>query len=490
MKQKLFLAAAGLSAAATLQSAKPAQKQPNVLFICVDDLRTDLGCYRSSEVKTPHLDKLAQGGSLFFNHYVQIPTSGASRGSMLTGMLPRSRADLSNESCRTKMAGKAESNISESMFHQLKRNGYYTVGIGKISHYVDGLLYAYTEPTGTEWEMPHSWNEMLFNPGKWGTGWNAFFAYADGENRQSRKGQVKPYECAEVDDDGYPDGLTANLAVSKIQELAKRDTPFCLAVGFFKPHLPFNAPKKYWDLYDEASLAVTPAPDIPHGINRASLHNSNEFGSYKLGDENASLDHPVTDAYARKLRHAYYAATSYMDAQVGRVIDELKRQGLYDNTIVVVWGDHGWHLGDMQVWGKHTVFETALNSTLIVKAPNAKAGVENRRIVSSIDIYPTLMELCNIRVDYPLDGASFAKLLTKPNDKSWKEATYGYFANGISLRTPTYRLTRYFREQQPTVELYRYDTDKFERENIAAENPDVVDRLDALWQKGNTHLYD
>lgn len=242
-------------------------------------------------------------------------------------------------------------------------------------------------------------------------------------------------------------------------------------------------------MYDQASLNTSPAPNIPQGIDQASLHNSHEFNSYKLGDETASLSTPLSDAYAQKLRHAYYAATGYVDAQVGKVVEELKRQGLYDNTIIVVWGDHGWHLGDLSVWGKHTLFETSLKSTLIIKAPGAKEGVENRRIVSSIDIYPTLMELCGVQTKHKLDGHSFASLLVNPNDKSWQEASFGYFANGISVRTADHRFTRYFRDEEPTIELYEYTTDGFERRNIASDNADKVDQLNTIWQKGNTGVY-
>ena len=194
---------------------KANETKPNILFICVDDLRRELGAY-GSVVKTPNIDRLASQGSLFFQHYVQVPTSGASRASMLTGHFPKDKSDLSNEACRTRLSDKPEGEIPETMFHHLRRNGYYTVGIGKISHYVDGCLYGYEAPKTEKPELPYSWDEMLFDAGKWGNGWNAFFGYADGSNRQSRKKQVKPYECADVADEGYPDGLTANLAVKKL----------------------------------------------------------------------------------------------------------------------------------------------------------------------------------------------------------------------------------------------------------------------------------
>lgn len=465
------------------------RNKPNVLFICVDDLRRDLGCY-GSQVISPNIDKLAGKGTLFFNHYVQVPTSGASRASMLTGMLPHDKSDLSNEACRTRLSGKPETEQPETMFHHLKRNGYYTVGIGKISHYVDGLLYGYTDEVGDAYELPYSWNEMLFDAGKWGTGWNAFFAYADGSNRQGKKQLVKPYECADVDDNGYPDGLTADLAVQKLKELSEKNEPFCLAVGFFKPHLPFTAPKKYWDLYQEDDISISPVSFIPEGCHRISLHESAEFNNnYKLGEEKASLDKKVSDAYARKLRHAYYACISYVDAQIGKVLDALEQSGQADNTIVILWGDHGWHLGDHLVWGKHTLHEISLSSAFIVSAPGKKKGVNNRRIVSSVDIYPTLMDLCGVEIPNGLEGHSFANLLDKPEDKTWNDVSYSYYRAGMSVRTPEYRMARYFADGEIITELYQYVQDILERKNIADEQKEVVTDLLPLWEEGNTLGY-
>ena len=470
-----------------LKSEKAKQK-PNVLFICVDDLRPELGCYGSSYIHSPNIDKLAQTGVVFTNHFVQVPTCGASRYSMLTGMLPKEKGYLSNEACRTYISGKQETEVPETFIHYLKQNGYYTVGIGKISHYVDGLLYGYTDSVGTEYELPHSWDEMLLNPGKWGTGWNAFFGYTDGSNRQSRKKQVKPYEMGSVDDLGYPDGLTAELAIQKMNELSKKGKQFFLAVGFFKPHLPFNSPKKYWDLYDEDKLPLSPNPFIPENVNKASLHASGEFNGYELGDEEATLEGPVSDEYARKLRHAYFACISYTDAQIGKLLDELEKLGLEKNTIIVLWGDHGWHLGDQLVWGKHTIFERALKSAFIVKIPGKKGGIQVNKVVSTVDIYPTIVDLCGLNMPMQTDGKSLVPLLKNPS-QAYKEASYGYFRNGISVRTDQYRLTKYYRNEEPTIELYDHQTDPNETKNIAGENPEIVEKLLPIFEKGNTGLY-
>jgi len=467
---------------------KSGPEHPNVLFIAVDDLRPELGCYGASYIQSPNIDKLAASGALFTNHFVQVPTCGASRYSMLTGMLPQKKGHLSNEAIRNFISKNPETDQPETFIHHLRRSGYYTVGVGKISHYVDGLLYEYEDSVGTEYELPYSWDEMLLNPGKWGTGWNAFFAYADGSNRQSRKKQVKPYESADTDDRGYPDGLTAELALQKMNELAQKDQPFFLAVGFFKPHLPFNSPKKYWDLYQEDELPLSPNPFIPENVNKASLHNSGEFNGYLLGDEEATLEGPVSDTYARKLRHAYFACVSYTDAQIGKLLDQLDKLGLSENTIVVLWGDHGWHLGDQLVWGKHTIFERALKSAFIVRAPGKNSGVKINQVVSSVDIYPTLMDLCQVEMPFSTDGNSIVPLLENP-ESEWKDISYGYFRNGISLRTDRYRLTKYFRDEMPVVELYDHLEDPNETKNIAETNPEILKQLLPLLEKGNTGLY-
>lgn len=469
---------------------KNKQEKPNVLFIAIDDLRPELGCYGTNYIKSPNLDKLASSGTVFMNHFVQVPTCGASRFSMLSGMLPKTTGHLSNEAIHKYISGQPETSKPETFIHHLKRNGYYTVGIGKISHYADGLLYGYTDPVGTERELPHSWDELVFNPSIWGTGWNAFFGYANGENRQSLNRQVKPYEMGNVDDHGYPDGMTAALAVQKLKELSEKEKPFFLGVGFFKPHLPFNAPKKYWDLYDEKEIPLSPFPNIPENVNNASLHGSGEFNGYKLGEEKGSLSQSVSDDYARKVRHAYFACVSYIDAQIGKLLDELEKSGLAENTIVVVWGDHGWHLGDQRVWGKHTIFERALKSAFIIKAPNTSSGGKIvDKVVSSVDLYPTLMELCGVEMPHNTDGKSLVPIIKNLLFQTWEDASYGYFRNGISLRTRRYRLTKYFREQEPRIELYDHQTDPNETKNIASENPEIVNQLMPLWEKGNTGLF-
>jgi len=464
--------------------------RPHILFIAVDDLRNELGAY-GSVAQTPNMDSLASRGSLFTHHYVQVPTCGASRHSLLTGYRPSKPIHLSNRAIEVEILGKAEDSVPETFIHRFKQAGYHTVGIGKISHSADGYVYGYEEPVSEKRELPHSWSELLFDAGKWETGWNAFFAYANGENRQSLEKQVRPYEAGEVEDEGYPDGLTANLALSKLKELQENEKPFFMGVGFFKPHLPFNAPKKYWDLYERDSVPISDNPRIPENINLASLQDSGEFNQYALGEERAGLDTSVSNTYARKLRHGYLASVSYIDAQIGKLLQELKRLELAENTIVVIWGDHGWHLGDQRVWGKHTLFENALKSTLIIKTPDAMNANESdasnhnhkvEAVVESVDLYPTLLELADIPLNHKIDGESLVPLLTSNGSRNQGKA-YGYFNQGITLRTPDYRLTKYFREEEPHIELYDHTADIPENKNIASEHPEIVARLMPLLEQ-------
>ena len=229
-------------------------------------------------------------------------------------------------------------------------------------------------------------------------------------------------------------------------------------------------------------------------INLKSLHGSGEFNQYQLSDEFASLDQSVSDEYARKLIHAYYACVSYIDHQVGRLLRELESLGLADNTIVVIWGDHGWHLGDQRIWGKHTIFENALKSVLIISDPRKpEAERKVNTVVETVDIYPTLMELCGVEMPYDMDGDSFVNLMVGSNNREIEvpddHVAYGYFRDGISLRTDRYRLTKYFRAEEPVIELYDHLVDPYETINIADKEPEIVNTLMPVLERGNTGLY-
>jgi iduronate 2-sulfatase len=455
-----------------------AASKPNVLFISIDDLRPELGCYGEQHMVTPNLDRLAAQGRLFRNHYVQVPTCGASRYALLTGRYPQQPAALSNNAFA--LAPKTAPAVAYSLPMLFKQHGYETVSLGKITHSPDGLkgddkkVERINEP-----ELPFSWSTLWGPSGPWQDSWRAFFGYAGGKTRDRKT--TPAFEHADVPDEGYPDGRTAEEAIRQLNRL--KDKPFFLAVGFFKPHLPFNAPKKYWDLYDAGKLPRIPSPEPPANVNpRISLHKGGElFGQYAFD----GTKYPDADAArAANLRHAYYAAVSYSDAQVGRLLAELDRLGLSDNTIVVAWGDHGWHLGDNGVWGKHTLNERALHSALIIRTPGMKQpGKACEAIVETVDLFPTIAELAGLSAPKTLDGLSILPMLQDPN-AGGKDSAHSFWRNngnsGQSIRTERYRLIRWINDKTKEVaqvELYDHQNDDLESKNIAADNPEIVKAL-------------
>ncbi len=462
-----------LAAIYTLPSCRQqnAPAPPNILFIAVDDLRPELGAYGASWIKTPNLDRLAAEGRLFTHHFAQVPTCGASRYALLTGTRPHLPEHLGNQALAD-LLPRQEQKTPESFAHVFKRNGYYTASIGKISHMPDGRLYTYEGEGNGALEMPFSWDEVWGPTGKWNTGWNAFFGYADGSNRNLARGAFPAFEAAAVPDTSYPDGLTALKAIEVLREV--QDRSFLLAIGFFKPHLPFTAPQKYWDLYDEAGIVLSPNPEAPAGVVDRSLHDSGEmFGNY-AHETRGGAGIRIDDVYAKKLRHAYFASVSFVDAQIGKVLDELDNLGLREQTIVVVWGDHGWHLGDHTIWGKHTTFDRALRSTLIVQTPDMPhRGTPTGGVVETLDLYPTLLDLAGLKSNVELAGESIRPLLENPTHPG-KDAALGYWHNRRTLRTERYRFTRY---ENGGIELFDHATDPYETQNIADQHPKLVASL-------------
>ncbi len=460
---------------------------PNVLFIAVDDLRPQLGSFGEPQMVTPNIDRLAAEGVRFPRHYVQAPTCGASRYAMLLSRRLRSSRPASYGNGAFSLLAERDSTRPVALPRHFRRHGYHTVGIGKISHSPDGRRHEKTtRPGATDdpeapLQMPNSWDEMYGPRGPWKTAWRAFFAYDGGTSRD--RGKTPATESADVPDTGYPDGLMAEMAVDELRALKDRDQPFFLGVGFYKPHLPFNAPQRYWDLYDRDRMGLAPHPAPPNGAPDVSLHEGGElFGGYG----GVVWDDSITNAEARKLRHGYYAATSYVDAQIGTVLDALERLGLEENTVVVLWGDHGWHLGNLGIWGKHTTYEFSLRSPLIVRAPGVtppEGGVA-REIVESVDIYPTLADVSGLPLPETVDGESLLSHLTHPTRRDGREGTaFGYWRRGkrwgTTVRTERYRLTRWASEEGGQVEFELYDHwfDPHETENVAEERPGVVQRL-------------
>ncbi len=481
------LAAAALGAAGAHGAVK---RRPNVLFLCVDDFRPQLPCYGKDFMVTPNLDRLAARSVAFNRHYVQVPTCGASRCSLLTGHRPRSDVALSNGAFEG--LPRADDGQPIAMPHLFQQQGYTTVSVGKVTHSPDGRRHGkptgkldrdgkmtFSGPDDSAPELACGWDRVYGPTGAWGDAWSAFFAYAGGKTRSYGSVKSPAIEAADVADTGYPDGLTAEAAIGELQRL--RDSPFFLAVGFYKPHLPFCAPKRYWDLYDRDAIPLAPHPEAPQGVDATlSLHRNGELtGRYD------ALNNPgeATDDEARRLRHGYFASVSYVDAQIGKVLDELEHLGLRDNTIVVVWGDHGWHLGDLHVWGKHTTFEFSLRSTLLVHVPGKAAqGARADGLVESLDLYPTLVECCGLDAPEGLDGVSLVPLLDEPATPG-KDGAFGYWRRGRhrakTLRTPRYRIVEWVdtRGKVVQVELYDHHKDPDETTNVARENPEQVEEL-------------
>ena len=456
-----FAAASLPRVAAPLPHAAAAERPPNVLFIAVDDLRPELGAYGKKHMVTPHMDRLASEGRIFERHYVLAPSCGPSRYALLTGMHPTPKHPVSYRNDAFQLYEESVGPLS--MQQHFRDNGYHTTLIGKVSHTPDGYRGDQDVRENREQNPPEApgWEVMDTPSGQWNDAWSAFFAYAFGKTRV--RGESPPLEKAEVGDRGYPDAYLADAAIEHLVRRSASDDPFFLAVGFYKPHLPFNAPKKYWDLYDRDAIDIS---DVDPYVRTGGEF----FGNYahKAADTE-------DDDYVRELRHGYYAATSYVDAQIGRVLEAVDNLGLNKNTIVVLWSDHGYHLGELGYWGKHTLHEYSLRVPLIVRTPDmAHPGESAAALTSTVDIYPTLAELCGLPVPDHVEGRSFVPILKDPQATTIDRA-YGGWDRGSqhTVRTDQYRLIK----SNGDVRLYDHHTDPGERECVAEDKPGVVERL-------------
>ncbi len=455
-RSRLLALGLGLAAAALPATAGADQTdQPlNVLFLSIDDLRPQTGAYGYDYMHTPYMDRLAAQGRLFERHYVQVPTCGASRYSLLSGHLPVSPDSSGHHAFRVVDRGEAPI----SMPQWFRENGYHTIQTGKVTHSPGGFEfrrdgYQYHR-TGDGHELPGAWDEMITPSGEWETPWAAFFGYAGGDTR--REGYRPAVEMADVDDTGYPDGILADAAIEKLGELAGADKPFFYAVGLYKPHLPFTAPKKYWDLYDRDEIDMTHV-DL-------SRRGGGEFWTY--AHDRSDLDDPN---YAKELRHGYFASVSYVDAQVGKILNAVDELGLSNNTIVVLWGDHGFHLGEGGHWGKHTLNEYSMRAAFMIRTPcMSHPGVPSNALTASIDIYPTLVELTGLPMPDHLDGKSMLPILQDPSATT-NEAVLGFWRGNTTLRTDRYRLI--------SDRLYETEKDPSEQHDLAEKKPEVVREL-------------
>jgi arylsulfatase A-like enzyme len=452
-----------------LRAADAASQRPNVLFIAVDDLRPELGCYGREHIHSPNIDRIARQGMTFNRAYCQQAVCSPSRSSLLTGTRP----DTTKVWDLVTHFRDALPNVV-ALPQLFRQGGYFVQGMGKIYH--------------PGFDDERSWSVPWQTPTA-----PAYARVKTAEVKDEDKPKAKagpPFESADVADNFYKDGMVADLAVSTLRGLSRKPTPFFFAVGFAKPHLPFVAPKKYWDLYDPAQIKLAPNPYRPKDAPEYALASSGELRNY-VG---MPKEGPIPDNVARQLKHGYYAAVSYADAQIGKVLDELDRLGLRKNTIIVLWGDHGWKLGEHGEWCKHSNVENDANAPLLLSVPGMKnAGAHTDRLVEFVDIYPTLGELAGLPLPGHLEGMSFKPLLDDPK-RPWKTAAFSQYPRkglmGYSMRTDRYRFTvwvgRNDHSKVDAIELYDHQTDPQENTNVAKApaNAELVERLMEQWRRG------
>ncbi|MBI5768623.1 MAG: sulfatase [Verrucomicrobia bacterium] len=457
--------------------ASAAEPRLNILFLVVDDLRTDLGCYGDPLARTPHLDALAARGVRFTRAYSQQAVCNPSRASVLTGRRPDT---LRVWDLQTHFRQNAPDVVT--LPQHFKNHGYHTEAIGKIFHDPPKFRDA------PSWSVPAQLDDTEGERGKYASAENLRIYQPDGKKGREKAAAT---DAADVPDHAYIDGRVADLAVTRVRALATQPQPFFLAIGFRRPHLPFSAPSRFWDQYDADKLQTVPQPQPPRGAPEVALHDSAELRGYtdmpKVG--------PLTPAQIKTLRHGYYAATSFSDAQIGRVLAALREAGAEKNTLIVLWSDHGYHLGEHGLWAKTTNYEVDTRVPLIVTRPGEPhPGAASPALTELLDLYPTLADLCGLPAPVGVEGRSLRPWLDDPARAS-RPAAFSQFPRpwtyraepgvmGYAVRTPTHRYIewRNFATGEVTArELYAYrdDADLFETENLAG-NPAEAARVRAL----------
>lgn len=453
----VFVLSWGISTNSLHAADTPTPK--NVLFIAVDDLRTQLGCYGHEEIHSPNIDRLASQGVLFEHAYCNIPRCGASRATIITGL--RAPADIWN-------CYEIPKNYI-TLPAWFSKHGYYTVSNGKVLHYLKDRKY--------DWDEVWRSTEVYYGKEDWGK----YNTYGIWQNPTSGKyvnpaSLRGPYcEWAQVEDDAYQDGKVAEKTIADLKRLKERDEPFFLACGFWRPHLPFNAPKKYWDLYQREEIELADNYYPPRNNPRQNV-SAKEFERYARTGEVKS-----TPAFQAEARHAYYACISYVDAQIGKVLDALERLGLREHTIIVLWSDHGFLLGEHSFWGKQNTMRESLQVPLIVSAPGMPRNRRTDALVELVDLYPTLCDLTGIPKPDHLHGKSFQPVLHDPELK-WKGAAFSRFSGCEAIKTPRYLYTEWRQAGKLVPMLYDHQTDPDENHNIAGrpEMAEVVRRLSLM----------
>ena len=476
MKQLLFVLSVQVSLASGLQAARP-----NVLLILVDDLKPALGCYGDEVARTPHIDRLAARGMRFDLAYCNQSVCAPSRFTLMLGSHSTSTGlyGLGSQLRRVIPA-------AVTLPQHFAAHAYRTESMGKIFHIGHG-----NSGDPESFEVPHFHDKVIeyllpaSTEGGQLTREEAYFTNQKlGQIRSLPRGAA--WEAPEVEDESYADGRVATEAVRRLRIAKTRPaTPFFIAVGFARPHLPFSAPKKYWDLFDPADLPMPEHEQLPVGAPRVAGKRGGEISNYAPVPRDPQAK--FSDELVRQLIHGYYASCSFTDAQVGKVLDELDRLGLAESTIVVLWGDHGFHLGDLGIWTKHTNYEQANRIPLLFVAPGiVRPGSSTRQLAESVDIFPTLAELADLpapKGPQAIDGRSLVPVLRDPAARV-RDHAYHVFPRrklGRAIRTERYRLVEWTRAgTEPEYELYDYESDPRETRNLASETPAVVERLKAV----------
>ncbi|MCC5839394.1 MAG: sulfatase [Opitutales bacterium] len=485
MKKISSLQSLGLLALGTLAlPSAEASDRPNVLFISIDDMRNTIGAYGDPIAITPNMDRLAREGRLFRSHYVQQPSCAPSRTSMLTGRRP-DEIGVTNHATHFRDIHPDVVTLPQIF----KLEGYQSVGIGKIFHYGRGYYDGI------------SWTVSVYD-----NNYGVDGHYVLPENQAG--GKAAAFERVDVPDTAYLDGRYTDLAVDFLRKFRQERAPFFLAVGYHKPHLPFNAPKRYWDLYDREAFYPIEQPDRPVDAPDIAFHNSNELRGYSDIPESG----PVPREMAMELRHGYYACVSYIDAQVGILLDTLDQLRLRRNTIVVLWSDHGFHLGEQAFWGKSSNFELDARSPLIISVPGMDtAGAATDAFVESLDLYPTLIDLAGIEERTALSGRSLRPLLEDPAAE-WGRTAFTQFGRpyraaigareplshmGYSVRVPGWRFTAWLNVHTGEFEfpeLYSLQDTHIESVNLAGRTEhapieaELMEKIRAYSQTGKSRL--
>ena len=434
-----------------------ASKKKNILFIMIDDLRPELNIYGENKIISPNIDALAKSGVVFNRAYSNVPVCGASRASLLTGIRPTSKRFL-----RYNASIKKETPNALNLVKHLKNEGYTTISNNKITH----LKYDIEEwdeewyPSSKKWRnYITEENILLENNGKHG--------YA--------------YESPDVDDDAYNDGETANKSIQDLKNLKATGKPFFLAVGFVKPHLPFNAPKKYWDLYDSKKIELPKNNQFQANVPNRARHLWGELRYYKDIPKKGQ----VSNEMAKKLIHGYYASVSYVDAQVGKLIKGLDDLGMRENTTIILVGDHGWSLMEHGLWVKHSNFEVALQVPLIISDSDIQKNKKTNSIAELVDLYPSICDLANISKPAHLEGNSLTNALQNPS-KVFKNKAYARYQKGETLIADNFFYTEWqINDKTVAKMLYDHNTDPDENRNLAIEDryKTVIDSLSNILNK-------